>query len=211
VARVEPATNDVTARAEQEAFDKFVYCDDPQQTHLFDLLIRELLTDKTGQFGIRLQEIALVGRLEGFRVVTDILHGPVVVLEETAPENGDFDHGTGLGRLKVRASKHPPGIVFKVNAFAPEPCDPALAGRAVCGERGKIDDAIFLTPLRFFFVESDILLIRFWKMSKRGFEVTPQHFRRCTVPATEHLFRNTSSRKVLLNFLRQLEFRIAYA
>ena len=58
-ARAKPATNVVTARVQQVRIavgivDGFVHYDDRPQPHGFDLLVRELLADEAGQFGVRL-------------------------------------------------------------------------------------------------------------------------------------------------------------
>lgn len=108
------------------------------QTHRFHLLVRELLTDEAGQFGVRLRELALVG------IGANLRSDPALVLEEHALENGDLDRHA-VGRLEVRASEHRPGAVSNAEAFALEPGDPVLAGRAVAGDR-EVDAAAFLAP-----------------------------------------------------------------
>lgn len=57
--RVQPATIAETVRAEEVRkavgiFDGFVHCNDPRQAHRLNLLVREVLTDETGDFGVRL-------------------------------------------------------------------------------------------------------------------------------------------------------------
>lgn len=109
VGRVKPATNVVTSRVQQArtavgVVDWLVYGNDPDQTHGFDLLIRELLTDEAGQFGVRLRELALVG------LGTNLRRDSVAVLEECTLENGNFGrHATR--RLEVRRAKHIPGAL----------------------------------------------------------------------------------------------------
>src|SRR3989338_10195874 len=73
VVRVEPATTVATVRVQQVrnavgVVDGFVHGNDVPQTHGFDLLVRALQTDEAGQFGVRLAELALVGRSESFRI-----------------------------------------------------------------------------------------------------------------------------------------------
>ena len=97
--RVEPRTTAATARAQQErsavgVVDGFVHGNDVPQPHRLDLLVRELLTDEAGQFGVRLRKLALVG------LGANLLRDPVVVLEEHALENGDFGRHA-VGRLEV--------------------------------------------------------------------------------------------------------------
>lgn len=115
-------------------FNAFVHDNNIPQTHRFDIIVRELLTDETGQFGVRLRELALGG------LGVNLLRNPVVVLEETAPKNGDFGRHA-VGRLEVCREEHLLGVVS--NAF--ESGDPVLAGRSVAGNR-KVNDAIFLAP-----------------------------------------------------------------
>ena len=127
--RVEPATIVGTVRAQQERIavgvvDGFVHGNDVPQTHLLDLLVRELLTDEAGQFGVRLRELALVG------LGADLLRDPVVVLEEHALENGDFGRHA-VGRLEVRRTEHLLGVVSDAETVAFQTLDPVLAGRAV--------------------------------------------------------------------------------
>ena len=143
VARIEPATTAVTVRAEQAriadgVIDRFVHGDNPDQTHRFDLLVRELLTDEAGQFGVRLRELALVG------IGTDLLRDPVVVLEEHALENRDFGRHA-VGRLEIRRTEHLLGVVSDAETVAFQTLDPVLADRAIGGD-AEVDDAVFLTP-----------------------------------------------------------------
>lgn len=141
--RAEPGTIVETERVQQArnavgVVDGFVHDKDVPQTHGFDLLVRELLTDKTSQFGVRLQQLALVGLGE------NLLRDPVVVLEEHALENGDFGrHATR--RLEVRRTEHLLGAVCDAETVAFQTLDPVLAGRAVAGDR-EVDDAIFIAP-----------------------------------------------------------------
>jgi len=141
-ARVEPATIAATARVQQErtaagVVDGFVHRNDVPHTHGFDLLVRKLLTDETGQFGVRLRELALVG-------LGANLHDPVVVLEEHALENGDFGRHA-VGRLEIRRTEHLLGVVSDAETVAFQTLDPVLAGRTITGNR-EVDDAVFLTP-----------------------------------------------------------------
>jgi len=144
VARAEPATTAVMACAQQariaadEVVDRFVHCDDPPPTHGFELLVRELLADEAGQFGVWLRELALVG------LGANLLRGPVVVLEEHTLENGDFGRHAAR-RLEVRRMECPLGAYSDENIFALEPGVPTLAGRAVAGD-AEVDDAVFLAP-----------------------------------------------------------------
>ena len=143
VVRAEPATTVVTARAQQArtaagVVDGLVHGNDVPQTHRFDLLVRELLTDEAGQFGVRLRKLALVG------LGANLLRDPVVVLEEHALENGDFGRHA-IGRLEVRRTEHLFGVVSDTETVAFQTLDPVLAGRAVAGDR-EVDDAIFLAP-----------------------------------------------------------------
>ncbi len=143
VVRAEPATIAATVRAQQARIaagvvDGFVHDNDPDQTHLLDLLIRELLTDEASELGVRLGELALVG------LGVDILRDPVVVLEGHALENRDFGRHAAR-RLEVRGTEHLIGVVAHAEFFAFEPGDPVLAGRTVAGDR-EVDDAVFLVP-----------------------------------------------------------------
>ena len=132
-----------TVRAQQARIavgvvDGFVHGNDVPQTHGFDLLVRELLTDEAGQFGVRLRELALVG------LGADLLRDPVVVLEEHALENGDFGRHA-VGRLEVRRTEHLLGVAAHAEALALESGDPVLASRAVAGD-AEVDDPVFLAP-----------------------------------------------------------------
>ena len=142
-ARVEPATNAVTVRVEQERIavgivDGFMHGNDVPQTHHFDLLVREFLTDEASQFGFRHAELALVG------LGANLLRDPVVVLEEHALENGDFGRHAAR-RLEVRRTEHLLGVVSDAETVTFQTLDPVLAGRAVGGDR-EVDDAVFLAP-----------------------------------------------------------------
>ena len=143
VVRVEPAPTAVTARAQQARIaagvvDRFVHGNDPDQTHGFDLPVRELLTDETRQFCVRLREIALVG------LGADLLRDPVVVLEEHPLEDGDFGR-YAVGRLEIRRTEHLFGVVSDAETVTFQTLDPVLAGRAIAGD-AEVDDAVFLTP-----------------------------------------------------------------
>ena len=149
VVRVEPATIVVTARAQQARIaagvvDRLVHGNDPDQPHGFDLLVRELLTDEAGQFGVRLRELALVGRSASFRISANLLRDPVVVLEEHALENSGFGRHA-VGRLEVRRTEHLLGVVSDAETVAFKALDPVFAGRAVGGD-AEVDDAVFLAP-----------------------------------------------------------------
>lgn len=118
--------------------DGFVHRNDAPQTHDFDFLIRELLTDKAGQFGVRLGQLALVG------LGADLLRDPVVVLEEHAFENGDFGRHAAR-RFEIRRTEHLLGVVSDTETVAFQTLDPVLAGRAVARDR-EVDDTVFLAP-----------------------------------------------------------------
>lgn len=143
VERAEPATAAATARVEQVrtvvgVVDGLVHGNDVPQTHLLDLLVRELETYEVGQFGFRFAELALVC------FFVDLLRDPVAVLEEHALENRDFGcHATR--RLEVRRTEYLPGVVSDAEAFALETLDPVFASRAIAGDR-EVDDAIFFSP-----------------------------------------------------------------
>ena len=143
VGRAEPATTDVTARVQQARIavgiaHGFVHGNDVPQPHRFDLIIPELLTDEAGQFGVRGHELAF------FSLVANLRRVQVLVTEETARKNDCFGrHATR--RLEVRGTEHLLGIVTHTEAFALEPGDPVLAGRAIALDR-KVDDAVFLAP-----------------------------------------------------------------
>ncbi len=143
IARIEPATTAATVRVQQVriadgVIDRLVHRNDPDQTHRFDLLVRELLKDEAGQFGVRLRELALVG------IGTDLLRDPVVVLEEHALENRDFGRHA-VGRLEIRRTEHLLGVVSDAETVAFQTLDPVLADRAIGGD-AEVDDAVFLTP-----------------------------------------------------------------
>lgn len=143
VVRAEPAAIVFTVRTQQErtavgVVDGFVHGNDVPQTHLPDLLVRELLTNEASQFGIRLPQLALVSF--GANVIRD----PALVLEEYALENGDFArHATR--RLERRRSEHLLGVVIHAKTFSLKSGDPVLAGRAVARDR-EVDNAVFLAP-----------------------------------------------------------------
>ena len=141
--RMKPATTVVTIRVQQARIavgvvDWFVHGNDPDQTHRLDLLVRELLTDEAGQFGVRLRELALVG------LGANLLRDPVVVLEEHALEDRDFGRHAAR-RLEIRRTEHLLGVVSDAETVAFQTLDPVLAGRAIAGDR-EVDDAVFLTP-----------------------------------------------------------------
>ena len=141
--RAEPATNVATVRVQQARIADgvahgFVHGNDVPQTHLLDLLVRELLTDEAGQFGVRLRELALVG------LGANLLRDPVVVLEEHAPQNRDLGREAPR-RFEVRRTEHLFGVVSDAETVAFQTLDPVLAGRAVGGDR-EVDDAVFLAP-----------------------------------------------------------------
>ncbi len=140
---MEPANIVVTVREQQERIavgvvDRFVHGNDPDQTHGFDLLVRELLTDEAGQFGVRLRELALVG------LGANLLRDPVVVLEEHALENRDFGRHAAR-RFEVRRTEHLLGVVSDAETVVFQTLDPIFAGRAIAGDR-EVDDAVFFTP-----------------------------------------------------------------
>lgn len=149
--RVEPATNDATVHVQQVrnavgvVDDGLVHGNDAPQPHCSDLLVRELQTDEAGQFGVRYDELALVGRSECFRIGANLLRSPpVVVLEEHALENGDFSRHAG-GRLEVRAAEYLFGVVADAEVIVFQTLDPVLASRAVGGDR-EVDDAVLFAP-----------------------------------------------------------------
>lgn len=142
-ARTEPATTAATARAQQArtavgVVDRFVHGNDPNQTHRFDILVRELLTDEAGQFGVRLRELALVG------LGANLLRDPVVVLEEHALENRNFGRHAAR-RLEIRRTEHLLGVVSDAETVVGETLDPDFASRAIAGDR-EVDDTVFLAP-----------------------------------------------------------------
>ena len=143
VARTEPATIAATVRDQQVRIavgvvDRLVHDDNPDQTHRFDLLVRELLTDEAVQFGVRLAELTLVG------LGTNLLRDPVVVLEEHALDNRDFGRHA-VGRLEIRRTEHLHGVVCDAETVVFQTLDPVLADRSIAGDR-EVDDTVFLTP-----------------------------------------------------------------
>lgn len=117
----------------------FVHNNNTPQTHRFDILVRELLTDEAGRFCIRLRELVLVGLGANPRC------GPVVVPEEATPQNGEFGRHIAR-RNEVRRAEHLLRGVTHVEAFELfGPVDPVLAGNTT-GGNAEIDDAIFLAP-----------------------------------------------------------------
>ena len=142
--RIEPATIIATVHAQQDriavgVFDRFVHGNYVAQPHSPDLLVRELLTDEAGQFGVRLRELALLVGLGA-----NLLRDPVVVLEEHALKNGDFGRHA-VRRFEVRRTEHLLGVVSDAETLAFQTLDPVLAGRAVARDR-EVDDAVFLAP-----------------------------------------------------------------
>ncbi len=133
VVRAEPATTAATVRAQQDRnavgdIDWLVHGNDTPQTHLLDLLVREVLTEEASELGVWLRELALVG------LCTDLLRDPVVVREDHALENGNVCRDA-IGRLEVRGTEHLRGAAFNAETVALQTLDPALASRAV-GWRG---------------------------------------------------------------------------
>ncbi len=97
---------------------------DVPQTHGFDLLVRELLTDKACNFGAGVAKSALVG------FGTDLIRDPVVFLKERTLENRDFGcHAVGW--IEIRRTEHLLGVVSNTEVFAFQTLNPGLAGRAV--------------------------------------------------------------------------------
>jgi len=141
--RVQPTTTDATVRAEEvrsaiRILDGFVHCNDPPKTHGLNLLVRELLTDQAGDFGVGLGQVAAVG------LGTNLLRGAVVVLEEHALENGDFGGHAG-SRLEVRRAEHALGVVAQTETLLFQTPDPFLAGRAVRSD-AEVDYPILFPP-----------------------------------------------------------------
>ena len=141
--RVQPATTTATVHAKQArtangTLDGFMHGNDPPETHLLDLLVGKLLTDETGDFGVRGFEHT------GGRECANLLGGSIVVLEEHALEDGNLGHDA-TSRLEVFGPEHALGIVPDPEAFLLEACDPFLAGRAVTRDR-EVDDTILLAP-----------------------------------------------------------------
>jgi len=144
VVRVQPATTVAPVRAEQVRnaagiLDRFVHSDDPYHAHGFDVLVREVLADEAGHFGVRRGQLALVG------LGTNLLRDPIAVLEEHALEDGDLG-GDTRGRLEVRRAKHAFGVVARTEALALKTLDPLGTGRAV-GRDAEVDDAVLFTPV----------------------------------------------------------------
>lgn len=69
--------------------------DDPDQAHGFDVLVREVLADETGNLGVGLRQLALVGLGTNYRC------DPIADPEEPTLEDRDLTHDTG-GWLEVR-------------------------------------------------------------------------------------------------------------
>lgn len=157
-ARAQPATTAAPARAEQARtavgiFDRFVHSDDPDQAHGFDVLVREVLADEAGHFGVRRGQLALVG------LGTNLLRDPIAVLEEHALEDGDLGGDTG-GRLEVRRAEHAFGVVAQTEALALETLDPLRTGRAV-GRDAEVDDAVLFAPVASRFRNRELALEEF--------------------------------------------------
>ena len=143
VERVEPATIVATVRAQQARIaagvvDGLVHGNNVPQTHLLDLLVRELLTDEASELGVRLDEISALG------LGADLLGDPVVVLEEHSIENRGLGRHA-VGRLEGGRTEHLFGIVSDAETVAFQTLEPVLAGRAV-GCDAEVDDAVFLAP-----------------------------------------------------------------
>lgn len=141
--RVEPPTTAEAERVEKERtavriFDGFVHYHDPNQAHGFDVFIREVLANETGDLGVRCRELPLC------RHFADVLGVAVIVLEEHALEDSDLVRHT-LGRLEVWTAEHALGVVRQTETLLLKTLDPVLTGRAVRGDR-EVDDTIFLAP-----------------------------------------------------------------
>ena len=141
--RVQPATLVVAARTEQErnatGIFNGVHNNDPPKAHPFDFFVRELLTDETGQLGVGLRELAIVG------LGANLLRGPIVASKEHhALENGDFGR-YAAGRLEVRRAEEYLGVVTHTEALVFQTIDPFLTGYAVGSDR-EVDDTSFFPP-----------------------------------------------------------------
>jgi len=73
----------------------FVHDNDPAKTHRFDFLIRELLADKAGDFGVRFGQLQLVG------FHADIPCNAALIQEEFSFQNRYLVNSALLGRLVV--------------------------------------------------------------------------------------------------------------
>jgi len=148
VAREEPATIAVTAREQQErtaagVVDGLVHGNDAPQTHLLDLLVRELLTDEASELGVRLKKAPPRREDACAGLGADILRGAPGIHEECALQDGDFGRDA-LGRLEVGRTEHLLGVA-DAETVTLQTLDPVLAGRAVRGDR-EVDDTVFLAP-----------------------------------------------------------------
>lgn len=129
VERVE-GVNAVTERGQEVRevvgiLDRIVHRDDPPETHLFDLLVREHRSDEAGYFCIGLGELAPVSLL------ADVLGGAILIATPQDPlEYHDLSRDA-IGRLEVGREKHALGVRTHRQASRLKTRDPFRPSRAV--------------------------------------------------------------------------------
>jgi len=143
-ARMEPTTINNTmsrkeARIAVRIFDRLVHGNDPPKTHGFDLLVRELFTDKAGDVGVGLHEPHTI------RLGTDIAGHAIIILEERTLEDDDLVR-TSSGGSKFFRTKHALGVGSYPISFFFRPINPPLTACWLVEGDGKVDDTIDFTP-----------------------------------------------------------------
>ena len=139
---VEPPALDIAARVEETRvaigiLDGFVHDDDPNETHGFELFVREVLPDEASHFGVRFREVPLGG------FGANLLCDAVFVREERPFQDSNLG-GDVLGGLEVLRAKDLLGVVAETIPFLLETLGPLWASGTV-GSDGQVDDTILHT------------------------------------------------------------------
>ncbi len=112
--------------------------EDPNETHGFNLLVREHVTDETGDFGVGLVPCA-AGSFGA-----DLLGEAIVFLEQPSFEHRDFS-GDAARRFEVGRVEQAFGVVFHVPAVSIEALDPLRTSSTV-GRNGEVNHTVLFTP-----------------------------------------------------------------
>ena len=147
IERVEPPTYYAVAVSTEKVLsaagiiDGFVHRDEPDQTHRFDVLIREILADEAGYFGIGFCELPLVG------LGANLARDTILVGEKLSFENHAVVRDAG-GRLEIRRVQDILRPFGQPEVFLLQTSNPLRTSRAVGGD-GEVDDAVLLHPCWF--------------------------------------------------------------
>ncbi len=147
VARAEPLPVATTVRGKQDRIairvvDGLVHDNNPHQAHCLNLRVRELLTDKAGDLGIRIGKFPALHEGAGVGVRADGAGDASVVVPQHSLQNSDVRHDA-IRRFEVRRKKDVLRPLRQPEALLFETGDPLLSGRAVRGDT-EIDHHVLL-------------------------------------------------------------------